>query len=52
MEIPVPEKLSVCGFDHVLGDIFYMDLTTVEQDIPGIAMALFQAIINYQDSLD
>ena len=29
-----------------------MDLTTVEQDIPGIAMALFQAIINYQDSPD
>ncbi len=52
MKIPVPEKLSVCGFDHVLGDIFYMDLTTVEQDIPGIAMALFQAIINYQDSPD
>lgn len=49
MNIKIPEQLSVCGFDHVMDDYFYVQLTTVEQDVPGIAKALFEEIINYQD---
>ena len=49
MNIQIPEQLSVCGFDHVMDDYFYMQLTTVEQDVPGIAKALFEEVVNYQD---
>lgn len=44
MNISIPDALSVCGFDHVLNDLFYPSLTTVAQDIPKIADRLFAAL--------
>ena len=44
MRISIPENLSVCGYDHVLSNYLYMPLTTIEQNIPKIASALFKAL--------
>lgn len=44
MNITIPDSLSVCGFDHVLTDLFYPPLTTVEQNIPKIARKLFYGV--------
>lgn len=44
MNIEIPEKLSICGFDHTLDDFMHVPLTTVEQDIPKLAEALFHAV--------
>lgn len=46
MNISIPDTLSVCGFDHVLNDLFHPPLTTVKQDIPKIAEKLFSALTN------
>ena len=46
LHISIPGTLSVCGFDHILDDYLFMPLTTVEQDIPQLALKLFQSILN------
>lgn len=46
MSIPVPEALSVCGFDHVLDEFLHIPLTTVEQNIPQLASELFYQLTN------
>ncbi len=52
LNISVPETLSVCGFDHVLSDLFYPPLTTIKQNIPQMAQSIFNAITqeNYSPS--
>lgn len=45
MNIRIPDMLSVCGFDHVIDDYLPTPLTTVEQNIPQLALELFQAIV-------
>lgn len=49
MNISIPDKLSVCGFDHVMDDYFHMQLTTMEQNIEKIAEALFQGVVEYRE---
>lgn len=49
MNIEIPEKLSICGFDHTLDDFMHVPLTTVEQDIPKLAEALFHAVTTPSD---
>lgn len=46
MNIPVPESLSVCGFDHVLDEFLHLPLTSIAQNIPQIALELFHLIID------
>ncbi len=47
LDIDVPARLSVCGFDHVVDDISYVPLTTVEQDIPKIAQSMIDIILKH-----
>ena len=47
--ISIPEDLSVCGFDHVLDDISYIPLTTIEQDIPKIAAEFLHILIKHPE---
>ena len=49
MNISIPDMLSVCGFDHVLDDFLYMPLTTVEQNIPQLALELFESVLHPED---
>lgn len=44
LNISIPDDLSVCGFDHVIDDFLFMPLTTVEQNIGMLALALFEAV--------
>lgn len=46
MNISIPESLSVCGFDHVLDDYLFTPLTTIEQNIPQLALELFRIVTN------
>lgn len=49
MNISIPNMLSVCGFDHVVDEFLYMPLTTVEQNIPQLALELFQSVVHPED---
>lgn len=49
MNIEIPERLSICGFDHTLDDFMPVPLTTVEQNIPKLAEALFHAVTESPD---
>lgn len=51
LNIPIPDALSVCGFDHVLSDLFYPPLTTIKQNIPQMAQSLFNVITQKQGTL-
>lgn len=50
MNLNIPEDLSICGYDHVLDNFLHLPMTTIEQDVKGIAEQLFYLLIDRPES--